>query len=73
MDAAAYKYLRLEFLGDVLVGATCIGSTEHIGVLRGLIQGKIALGEWKETLLGDPTKVMDAYLGAGQAQSSWMN
>jgi NAD(P)H-nitrite reductase large subunit len=73
VDLAAYKYLRLEFLNDVLVGATCIGTTEHIGVLRGLIQGKIPLGEWKETLLGDPTKVMDAYLGAGQAQSSWMN
>jgi len=73
VDLAAYKYLRLEFLDDVLVGATCIGTTEHIGVLRGLIQGKIPLGEWKETLLGDPTKVMDAYLDAGQAQSSWMN
>lgn len=73
VDLAVYKYLRLEFLDDVLVGATCIGTTEHIGVLRGLIQGKIPLGEWKETLLGDPTKVMDAYLGAGQAQSSWMN
>ena len=73
VDQAAYQYLRLEFLDDVLVGATCIGTTEHIGVLRGLIQGKIPLGEWKETLLGDPTKVMNAYLGAGQAQSSWMN
>jgi NAD(P)H-nitrite reductase large subunit len=68
-----YKYLRLEFLGDVLVGATCVGATEHIGVLRGLIQAKIPLGDWKETLLGDPTKAMEAYLAAGQAQSTWMN
>ena len=73
VDPTAYKYLRLEFLGDVLVGATCVGTTEHIGVLRGLIQGKIPLGDWKETLLGDPTKVMDAYLATGQAQSTWMN
>jgi len=73
VDSDAYKYLRLEFVGDVLVGATCVGTTEHIGVLRGLIQGKIPLGEWKETLLGDPTKVMDAYLATGQAQSNWMN
>jgi NAD(P)H-nitrite reductase large subunit len=72
-DPVNYKYLRLEFLGDVLVGATCVGSTEHIGVLRGLIQGKIALGDWKETLMGDPTKSMDAYLAVGQAQSVWMN
>ena len=73
VDSDAYKYLRLEFVGDVLVGATCVGTTEHIGVLRGLIQGKIPLGDWKETLLGDPTKVMDAYLATGQAQSNWMN
>lgn len=73
VDSDAYKYLRLEFLGDVLVGATCVGTTEHIGVLRGLIQGKIPLGDWKETLMGDPTKVMDAYLATGQAQSNWMN
>ena len=73
VDSDAYKYLRLEFVGDVLVGATCVGTTEHIGVLRGLIQGKIPLGDWKETLLGDPTKVMDAYLASGQAQSTWMN
>ena len=73
VDLQQYKYLRLEFFGDVLIGATCVGSTDHIGVLRGLIQGKIPLGEWKETLMGDPTKAMDAYLDAGQAQSSWFN
>ena len=73
VDLQQYKYLRLEFLGDVLIGATCVGTTDHIGVLRGLIQGKIPLGGWKETLMGDPTKVMDAYLDAGQAQSSWFN
>ncbi len=73
VDLQQYKYLRLEFLGDVLVGATCVGSTEHIGVLRGLIQGKISLGEWKEVLMSDPTKAMSAYLAAGQAQSAWMN
>jgi NAD(P)H-nitrite reductase large subunit len=73
VDPENYKYLRLEFLGDILVGATCVGSTENIGVLRGLIQGKIALGDWKDTLMGDPTKSMDAYLAVGQAQSVWMN
>lgn len=73
IDAAGYKYLRLEFLGDILVGATCIGTTEHIGVLRGLIQGKIALGEWKNVLMKEPTKAMEAYLAKGQAQSTWMN
>lgn len=73
VDLDHYKYLRLEFLGDILVGATCIGSTEHIGVLRGLIQGKVSLGEWKQVLMEDPTKAMEAYLAKGQAQSTWMN
>ena len=73
VEPKLFKYIRLEFLDDVLIGATCVGSTDHIGVIRGLIQGKIPLGEWKETLMGDPTKVMDAYLAAGQAQSAWMN
>lgn len=73
VDLDHYKYLRLEFLGDILVGATCVGSTEHIGVLRGLIQGKVALGEWKKVLMEEPTKAMEAYLAKGQAQSTWMN
>jgi len=73
VDLDHYKYLRLEFLGDILVGATCVGSTEHIGVLRGLIQGKVALGEWKKVLMEEPIKAMEAYLAKGQAQSTWMN
>ena len=73
IDLNDNKYLRLEFLGEVLVGATCVGTTEHIGVLRGLIQGKIPLGEWKNVLLKEPLKVMEAYLAKGQAQSTWMN
>jgi NAD(P)H-nitrite reductase large subunit len=73
IDDVGHKYLRLEFLGDVLVGATCVGTTEHIGVLRGLIQGKVALGEWKTVLMEEPAKAMEAYLAKGQAQSTWMN
>ncbi|MBU3564612.1 NAD(P)/FAD-dependent oxidoreductase [Polynucleobacter sp. MWH-HuK1] len=73
VDLQDYKYLRLEFIDDVLVGATCVGTTEHIGVLRGLIQGRVPLGDWKQMLMSDPTKTMSAYLAAGQAQSAWMN
>ena len=73
VDPLGYKYIRLEFLGDVLIGATCVGMTEHIGVLRGLIQGKVALGEWKKVLIHEPIKAMEAYLAKGQAQSTWMN
>jgi hypothetical protein len=64
------SYERLEFLGDVLIGATSLGFTEHVGVLRGLIQTKIALGAWKERLLQDPTLLVEAYLAQGQAQSA---
>lgn len=73
VDREHFKYLRLEFFGDVLVGATCVGNTDHIGVLRGLIQSKTRLGEWKSHLLRDPTQAMEAYLAKGQAQSAWMN
>jgi NAD(P)H-nitrite reductase large subunit len=73
VDRERFKYLRLEFLDDVLIGATCVGSTDHIGVLRGLIQSKTRLGEWKSHLLRDPTQAMEAYLAKGQAQSAWMN
>ena len=73
VDRDRFKYLRLEFSGDILIGATCVGSTEHIGVLRGLIQSKTELGEWKAHLLDDPTQAMEAYLAKGQAQSAWMN
>ena len=73
VDRGHFKYLRLEFLGDILIGATCVGSTDHIGVLRGLIQSKTRLGEWKSHLLRDPTQAMEAYLAKGQAQSAWMN
>lgn len=72
-DPKAYKYLRLEFEGDHLIGATSLGMTEHVGALRGLIQTKAALGAWKDKLLLDPTRVMEAYLATAQAQSAWTN
>jgi len=66
VDEAGFHYLSLQFKGDVLVGATSIGWTDHVGALRGLIQGRVRLGEWKAKLLADPTQFMMAYLGAAQ-------
>ncbi|MHB8667656.1 MAG: NAD(P)/FAD-dependent oxidoreductase [Burkholderiales bacterium] len=66
VDAANFRYLSLQFKGDVLVGATGIGWTDHVGALRGLIQGRVRLGGWKAKLLHDPTQFMAAYLGAAQ-------
>jgi NAD(P)H-nitrite reductase large subunit len=68
-DDKAFLYLRLEFSGDRLIGATSLGLTEHVGVIRGLIQGRVALGEWKAKLLADPTRLMEAYLARAQAAS----
>ena len=62
IDESNVQYLRLEFSGDVLVGAINIGQFEHVGILRGLIQNKIALREWKDVLMDNPRKVMEAYL-----------
>lgn len=61
-DPQRFRYLSLAFQDDVLVGATSLGLTEHVGILRGLIQGKVHLGTWKDKLLQDPTRVMEAYL-----------
>jgi NADPH-dependent 2,4-dienoyl-CoA reductase/sulfur reductase-like enzyme len=66
-DADRYRYLNLQFEDDHLVGASSIGLTQHVGVLRGLIQSRIALGDWKARLMRDPTRIMEAYLGKVQA------
>jgi len=70
-DDRNYRLIRLEFGGDVLVGANTIGLTEGVGVLRGLIQSRVPLGRWKERLMADPLALGEAYLSCAQAQSSW--
>ncbi len=70
-DEARFKHLSLRFEGDVLVGANAIGLTEHVGVLRGLVQGRVRLGPWKDHLLHHPTALAEAFLGATQAQDGW--
>jgi len=62
-----FKYLNLQFDEDMLVGATSLGMTQHIGVVRGLIQTKTRLGKWKDKLREDPTRLMEAYLASTQA------
>ena len=66
VDEANYRYLSLQFKDDVLIGATSIGWTDHVGALRGLVQTQAPLGEWKARLLADPTQFMAAYLGTAQ-------
>ncbi len=61
-----FRYLSLQFEDDVLIGATSIGWTDHVGVLRGLIQTRTRLGAWKGRLKADPTGFMAAYLATAQ-------
>jgi NAD(P)H-nitrite reductase large subunit len=61
-DPERFRYVNLQFDGDVMIGATTLGLTQHVGVLRGLIQGKTPLGPWKDKLVHDPTRLMEAYL-----------
>jgi len=62
VDEDRFQYIRLSFQDDVLVGALAIGHTRHVGVIRGLIQGEIPLGAWKDKLMANPLKLMDAYI-----------
>jgi NAD(P)H-nitrite reductase large subunit len=71
VDERNYRFLRLEFDGDVMVGANSVGLTEHVGVLRGLIQSRVKLGAWKDRLRHNPLALMEAYLATAQAQSAW--
>jgi len=62
------KHLSLQFADGKLVGCNAIGWTAHVGVMRGLVEGAVPLGEWKDKLLADPTLLMEAYLARAQAQ-----
>ena len=69
IDEAAGKLLSLQFDDEKMVGCNAIGWTDHVGVMRGLVEGQVKLGEWRERLLHDPTLLMEAYLACAQAQA----
>lgn len=66
LDEDNYRYIQLQFEQDRLVGAITLGVTEHIGVLRGLIQSRVRLGIWKQRLNENPMRFMEAYLACTQ-------
>jgi NAD(P)H-nitrite reductase large subunit len=70
-DGGKGRHLSLQFKDDVMVGCNSVGWTEHVGVMRGLVEGAVRLGPWKEVLKQDPTKLMEAYLASAQAQGQW--
>jgi NAD(P)H-nitrite reductase large subunit len=70
-DTAAGRHLSLQFKDDMLVGCNSVGWTSHVGVMRGLVEGQIHLGPWKDVLKADPTRLVDAYLASAQGQGHW--
>ncbi len=70
-DKAEGRHLSLQFKDDVLVGCNSVGWTQHVGVMRGLVEGQVHLGEWKNILKDDPTRLMEAYLASAQGQGKW--
>jgi len=62
VDEANFIYTRLCFSGDQLIGAITIGHPHHVGAIRGLIQSRRHLGDWKEQLMKNPHLVMDAFV-----------
>lgn len=67
LDRDEFRYLNLQFQDDILVGASSLGLTDHVGVVRGLIQSKTRLRGWKDRLKKDPMRLMEAYLANTQA------
>ena len=66
VDLPNNRYLRLEFDGNKLVGGQAVGLTEHVGILRGLIQTELDLGDWKNKLMKEPQRLPEAYVAVAQ-------
>ncbi|MCC7168184.1 MAG: FAD-dependent oxidoreductase [Rhodospirillales bacterium] len=62
LDRDNFRYTRLEFLGDRLVGANLVGIGPHVGMVRGLIETGTRLGAWAKTLKRDPNRLPEAYV-----------
>ena len=69
-DGERYRYIDLRFQDDVLIGANTLGLTQHVGILRGLIQTGLRIGaSAKRALLDNPLNLTEAYLRATQGAS----
>jgi NAD(P)H-nitrite reductase large subunit len=68
---AEHRHLNLQFKDDVMIGCNSVGWTEHVGAMRGLVEGQIHLGAWKNKLIKNPAQLMIAYLACAQGQGQW--
>lgn len=62
LDEDNFLYTRLCFDKDILIGAIVIGNTQHVGAIRGLIQTRRQLGEWKNKLMEHPEQLAGAFV-----------
>jgi len=62
IDEEHSLYTRLCFDEDMLIGAITIGQIRHVGAIRGLIQTRRRLGQWKDKLMKNPQLVMEAFV-----------
>ncbi len=69
-QATGGRHLSLQFAGNHLIGCNSVGWSEHVGVMRGLVESQVPLGHWKDKLLKDPTQLMAAYLDCAQGHSA---
>jgi hypothetical protein len=60
------QYMNLQFNNHCLVGCRCVNKTQHIDVLRGLIESRIKLNVWRQRLINNPTLIMQAYMACTQ-------
>jgi len=61
-DPERFRYLNLQFRVDVLVGATSLVMTQHVGVLRGVIQGEIPATTWCLEFATHDLSEVDAFM-----------
>ena len=55
----------------VIIAPMRLDFLSAVGVMRGLVEGQVHLGDWKDRLMHDPTKLVDAYLDCAQGQGRW--
>lgn len=66
IDTDRFRFLRLAFSEDHIIGANVVGLESGIGMLRGLIQTRSRLGPWKKRLDDDPSRFTEAFVASIQ-------
>lgn len=70
-DIPNNRHLNLQFEDDVLVGCNAVGWTQHVGVLRSLVEDQIQSRFMERQTQSRPTLLVEAYLASAQGQAKW--